>query len=194
VAGSPLDEEELTRQTALARERVWQFVEYFRRRVPGYEQATVEQTAPSIGLRESRRFKGLCTLTREMVLGALKQPDALGHGVWMIDIHDPLGTGHTTWSDRDERAMVPPGQSYHIPLRMCLNDRIPNLSVVGRPASATHEAHASVRVMSHTMTMAQGVGTALALALESGRDPAQTDLPRLHRALKEDGVHLEDVP
>lgn len=194
MAGNPLDEEELTCRTAEARERVWRFLEFFRRRVPGYENATVEQTAASMGIRESRRIRGLRTLTREMVLGAAKQPDAVGHGVWMIDVHDPLGSGYTTWSDRNERTMVPEGQSYHIPLGMCLNERHANLLVVGRPASSTHEAHASVRVMSHGMVMGQGAGTAVALALQGGCAPAQVDLARLQSALREDGVYLTDVP
>lgn len=194
MAGNPLDEEDLTRRTAEARDRVWRFLEFFRRRVPGYENATVEQTAASMGIRESRRIKGIRTLTREMVLGAVKQRDAVGHGVWMIDVHDPLGSGHTTWSDRSERTMVPQGQSYHIPLGMCLNERFVNLAVVGRPASSTHEAHASVRVMSHCMVMAQGAGTAIALALQSGCALARVEPARLQCALREDGVYLEDVP
>ena len=129
-----------------------------------------------------------------MVLQAVKQPDAIGHGVWMVDIHDPKGSGYTTYSDRGVRNMLATGTSYHIPLGMCLNDRVPNLAVVGRCASSTHEAHSSVRVQTHCMVMGQGVGTAAALALSGGRDLAGVDVAALQETLRSDGVYLHDVP
>jgi hypothetical protein len=89
--------------------------------------------------------------------------------------------------------MVPPGQSYHIPLGMCLNASIPNLAVVGRCASSTHEGHSSVRVQTHCMVMGQGVGTCAALALEAGIELAQVDLRKLQAQLRQDSVYLEDV-
>ncbi len=59
--------------------------------------------------------------------------------------------------------MCPAVQSYQIPLGMCLNFTAPNLAVVGRCASSTHEGHSSVRVQTHCMVMGQGVGTCAAL-------------------------------
>lgn len=194
VAGNPLDEEELTRLGALARTRVHQFMDFYRRRVPGFAAARIFDTGYSLGIRESRRVRGRKTLDHELVLGAVKQPDALGHGVWMVDIHDPRGSGYTTWADRGPRNMVPAGQSYHLPYGMCVNDRVPNLAVVGRCASSTHEGHSSMRVQSHCMVLGQGVGTAAALALAAGSDFPAVDLPALQAALRRDGVYLEDVP
>ncbi|MFP4028820.1 MAG: FAD-dependent oxidoreductase [Candidatus Brocadiia bacterium] len=128
-----------------------------------------------------------------MILNAEKQPDAIGHGVWMIDIHDPEGSGHTTFSDPD-REMLEKGTSYHIPFDMCLNDRIINLGVVGRCASTTHRGLSSVRVQTHCMVMGQGTGTAAALALEGGCDMHEVPASKLQKALKDDGVYLEDIP
>jgi hypothetical protein len=90
--------------------------------------------------------------------------------------------------------MLPEGQSYHIPLGMCLNAEIPNLGVVGRCASSTHEGHSSVRVQTHCMVMGQGVGTCAALALAAGTDMAATDVRQLQAQLRKDGVYLEDLP
>jgi hypothetical protein len=194
IAGDPLDEEELTRLTWRGRENVFRFLDWWRERVPGFEVAAIEQTGFSLGIRESRRVRGHKTLDAEMVLAARKQPDAIGHGEWMIDIHDPLGSGYTTWLGRDDTNMVPAGDSYHIPLGMCLNDTIPNLAVAGRCASSTHEGHSSVRVQSHCMVMGQGVGTLAALALDAGVELPEYDVRDLQRTLREDGVYLEDVP
>ena len=129
-----------------------------------------------------------------MVLGAEKHTDAIGHGVWMIDIHDPEGSGYTTYTDRNDTNMLQAGTSYHIPLGVCLNDTFSNLAVVGRCASSTHEAHSSVRVETHCMVMGQGVGTASALALLSDRELGNVDVGELQRELKRDGAYLEDVP
>ena len=194
VAGNPLDEAELTRLSAEARRQVYRYVDFWKQEMPGFEEAEVEQMGFGLGVRESRRIQGLKTLDGKMVVQAVKQPDALGHGFWMIDIHDPKGSGYTTWSDQEAATMPPVGDSYHIPLGMCLNRHIPNLAVVGRCASSTHEAHASVRLQSHCMVMGQGVGTAAALALQKDTDMAQLDLPHLQSVLRKDGVYLTDVP
>ncbi|MEI7728369.1 MAG: FAD-dependent oxidoreductase [Verrucomicrobiota bacterium] len=194
VAGNPLDEEELTRLSQQAREQVYQYVDLWRAEMPGFEKVEVEQMGHSLGIRESRRIRGLKTLNAQMVVKAVKQADAIGHGFWMIDIHDPKGTGHTTWVDQKAEMMPPVGDSYHIPLGMCLNPQILNLAVVGRCASATHEAHASVRLQSHCMVMGQGIGTCAALALNAGVDMGKFGVQKLQTQLRKDGVYLENLP
>lgn len=194
VSGNPLDEEELTRLTIQGRRQVFAYWDWLREKLPGLENMAIEQTGAALGVRESRRVRGIKTLTADMVLGATKQPDTIGHGFWMIDIHDPKGTGYTTWNDRGNHNMLPVGQSYHIPLGMCLNSQIPNLAVAGRCASSTHEAHSSVRLQSHALAMGQGVGTAAAMALHDGTQMCEVDLSRLQARLRSDGAYIEDVP
>jgi len=194
VSGNPLDEEELTRLSAQGREKVYQYVDLWRDQMPGFENAEVTQMGFGLGLRESRRIRGLKTLDKDMVVNAVKQPDAIGHGFWVIDIHDPKGSGHTTWADQSKDMRPPPGDSYHIPLGMCLNATLPNLAVVGRCASSTHEGHASVRIQSHGMVMGQGVGTCAALALAAGTDMGQFDVRKLQTQLRKDGAYIEHLP
>jgi hypothetical protein len=86
VAGNPLDEEELTRLSAQGREQVYQYVDLWRKEMPGFESANVSQMGFGLGVRESRRLCGLKTLDAQMVVKAVRQPDAIGHGFWMIDI------------------------------------------------------------------------------------------------------------
>lgn len=194
VAGNPIDEEELTRLTEQSREQIIQYLDFWRTNVPGMEKAELDVTGNSLGIRESRRIKGLKTLDRDMVLDAVKQPDAMGHGVWMVDIHDPKGSGYTTWSDQNARTMLKAGSSYHIPLGIALNSQIYNLAVPCRAASTTHEALASLRVQTHLMTLSQGVGTCAAMALDANTTMQKVDIGKLQQALKADGVYLEDVP
>ena len=194
VSGNPLDEEELTRLTNQARRYPFEYVEFWRKVLPGYANAEVEATGAMLGVRESRRIRGLKAIDRQSVVNAVKQEDAIGHGFWPVDIHDPEGSGHTTYTDKNPRDFPPVGGSYHIPLGICLNDRVANLAVVGRCASSTHEGQASLRIQSHCMIMGQGVGTAASLALAAGVDLPQVDRGALQRTLVKDGVYLVDIP
>ena len=194
VAGNPLDELELSRLNARAHEYVVQYLDFLRTHMPGMAHAEINQTAFALGVRESRRIEAGTQLTANMVLGAAKSAEAVGHGVWMVDIHDPEGSGHTTFSDPGEHHRLRLGTSYHIPLGMCLHPDWPNLGVVGRCAWSTHQAHASVRVQTHCMVMGQGVGTAAAMALAGGVPMRAVQLPLLQQELRRDGVYLEDVP
>jgi hypothetical protein len=192
VAGNPLDEQELTRCSAQARRQVLQYVDLWRREMPGFQNAKVTQMGFWLGIREGRRIQGRVTLTAEDVVKARKRLDAVGHGFFAVDIHDPKGGGHSTWVEYERTPPV--GQSYHIPLGMCLNDLIPNLAVAGRCASTTHEGLGSVRIQTHCMVMGQGLGTAIALALQCGTEIADVNLAALQANLRADGVYLEDVP
>ena len=191
VSGNPLDEEELTRLSAKAREQIVQYLDFWHREVRGYEHARIDETAPVLGVRESRRIRGLKTLTHEMVLGAARQDDAVGHGVWMVDIHDPKGSGYTTYSDRSPSNWLKEGTSYHIPLGMALVEGIDNLAVACRAASTTHEALASFRVQTHVMALAQGVGTCAAIAANDKVAMKEVSPARLQEVLRSDGVWLE---
>jgi uncharacterized protein YcgL (UPF0745 family) len=44
------------------------------------------------------------------------------------------------------------------------------------------------------MTLAQGVGTCAALALDSKTTMDKVDISKLQQILKADGVYLEDIP
>ena len=192
VAGNPLDEEDLTKCTVRGRQQVLQYVDLWKKEMPGFSKARISNIAFSLGVREGRRIKGLETLSGEDVVAARKRPDAVGHGFFCIDIHDPKGTGHSSWVEQER---TPPlGDSYHIPLGMCLNDSIPNLAAVGRCASSTHEGHGSVRLQTHCITMGQGLGTAIALALDAGIPIAEVDHTKLQNTLRADGAYIQDVP
>ena len=65
-----------------------------------------------------------------------------------------------------------------------------NLLVAGRCFSASHEAHASARVMGTCMAMGHAAGTAAALAAQHGLGPRQIDVRFLQETLSEQGAIL----
>lgn len=179
----PLDPDDLTRAEVQARAQVMQLVEFFRKRVPGFENARIAATGTQIGIRESRRIVGEYTLTRDDVLQARHFPDAVARSAYPIDIHNPAGSGTRTHR-------IPQGESYEIPYRCMVPAHVDRLLVAGRCISTTHEALASTRLTPTVMTLGQAAGTAAALAKQSGKTLRSIDTERLRSLLKDDGVLL----
>ena len=179
----PLDPDDLTRAEVEARGQAMQLFDFFRKRVPGFENARIAATATQIGIRESRRIVGEYTLTRDDVLQAKHFDDAVARSAYPIDIHNPSGTGTQTHRLR-------PGESYEIPYRCLVPAKVDRLLVAGRCISTTHEALASTRLTPTVMTLGQAAGTAAALAREESVRVRDVDSAKLRDALRADGVIL----
>jgi len=134
--------------------------------------------SPKGGKRESRRLLGDHVLTQTDLEAGRRFADDIAYGGHNLDDHRPLPSGHTEIHGHS----IPP--LYGIPLRACYSRNIDNLLMAGRLISATHLAHASLRVMRTGAAVGQGVGTAAALCVRHRCTP---------RELARDGVdELQD--
>jgi len=189
ATGNPLDAEDLTRATMEARAKVPKLLEFFRENYPGLENLELDFMGGMLGIRESRRVLGGYVFDAPDVLARRSFPDAIGHGFWMVDVHDPEGTGYTTWREKDRH--LKPGETYQIPYRMLVAREIDNLLVAGRCASATHQGMAALRIQTHCHLMGQAAGFAAAMSLEQGVPPGEIDVPKLQERLAQSGVFLD---
>jgi hypothetical protein len=82
----PLDPWDFTRAEREGREQAWQCAEALKRFAPGYEHAYLLDTNAHIGLRDSRRIRGLAVATGEDALAFRKYPDGIARSSWDIDI------------------------------------------------------------------------------------------------------------
>jgi ribulose 1,5-bisphosphate synthetase/thiazole synthase len=180
---------DLTRAEMEGRRQVRQIVQFYRQHVPGYENARLMMTSPSIGLRETRRIVGRYELTRHDVLQARKFADGIACNAYYIDLHNPVGTGTETGSDVN--AHPPEGSWHHIPYRCLLPGALDNLLVAGRCISADRDALGAVRVTACCVAMGQAAGTAAALAAQAHIAPAALDAASLRLQLRHDGVWLD---
>jgi hypothetical protein len=174
---------ELSQAEQQARAQVRQFWEFFRRRVPGFEQARIHSMALHIGVRETRRVRGTAYLTRQDYEACRKFPDAVCRVNYPIDIHNPDGTG-------TEMKHLPPGAWYEIPYGCLVPKDIDNLLVGGRPISVDHAVHSSMRVMPPACTIGQAAGMAAAMACRKGCLPRELDGATLRESLVGQGARL----
>ncbi len=165
------------------RRMIQRYAAFFRRYVPGCAEAYVSQTAPMVGVRETRRIVGEYTLTSDDFFAARKFDDAIARNCYPIDLHR-----------RDENAArllkLPPGAYHEIPYRCLVPQRVENLLVVGRALSADFEAQGAVRIQSNCRAMGEAAARACALSLRAGLTPRALDGAVLRRHLIACGARL----
>ncbi len=176
---------ELSQAEIAARQQVRQLVRILRERMPGYEDAQIHSMAHHIGVRESRRVKGLAYLRREDFEKAAKFPDAIARVRYNIDIHNPDGAG-------TELVRLPEGEWYEIPYGCVVAADRTNLLVGGRPISVDHAIHSSMRVMPPACTVGQAAGLAAAVAAERGCSPQDLDGREIRQLLVDRGAPLAE--
>ncbi|ANY68701.1 FAD-dependent oxidoreductase [Paenibacillus sp. BIHB 4019] len=169
--------EDLTFAEQEGRRQVLMMAEFLQRDVPGFERASISAVAPQIGIRESRRIVGHYSLTKEDVIEGRKHSDVIARSGYPIDIHDPTGKGVTA-------AFISGDGAYDIPLRCLLSHNVPNLLAAGRCISTSHEALATTRLTPSCMATGQAAGTAAALAVLTGVEPAHVPIAKLQDELR----------
>jgi len=161
-----------------------QIMAFLRKNVPGYEGCYVKATGSTLGVRETRRIMGECTVTDEDVEQGRKYSDVVVHNAWFkIDIHNPAGGGQ---AEKYAQACIP----YDIRYGSLVPLKVDGLLTAGRCISGTHRAHASYRVMGICMGMGQAAGIAAALCAGKNCTPRALDVREVQKRLVECGVDL----
>ena len=157
--------------TTEARRQVAEIANFMRNHVPGFENAIVAETAPHIGVRETRRIRCDYTMTGDDIKHSRKHADVISRGDWWIDIHNPKGEGSATQggdviTQADASKMGPAaGDWYEIPYRSTTAYGFDNLLIASRCLDSTHEGHAAVRASQQICAIGEGVGAAAAQAI-----------------------------
>ena len=178
------DVKDLTRATIDGHFQNLKLIEVLREYIPGFENARLVRFYPFLGVRETRRFAGIDTLTEEDLLNGVIDETAVGLGSYIIDIHDGAGAGTIC------KKVMP----YGIPYGSTVSADISNLMFAGRCGSMDSVAMSSLRVMPPLMAMGQGAGVGAALAIKKGVKPGQITPAEVREILRADGVMLEPDP
>jgi FAD dependent oxidoreductase len=182
VWGDATDSQAISLGESAARDHMFSFTQFLREEFAAFRNCVIMDSGCHIGVRETRRIIGRYRLEEKDLRASRQFHDSVAIGGHIIDIH-------STMPSIDQiRQSLP---AYLIPYRCMLPRGIDNLLVAGRPISASHESHASLRVQGTCMCIGQAAGTAAALAVENRSGAADIDPAELQRELRKDGALID---
>lgn len=187
----PLDPFCLSEAEIEGRRQMWEVADFYKRYVPGCEGCFIAETSSHIGVRSSRRIKGICTATKADALGLVKYPDSIAKSSWNIDVWPPdsytaPAVDKKSAEAKEHIAKLSAGGYFDIRYGCIVAQGIDNLFMAGRCISAEHEAQASLRIQQTCMSTGQAAGTAAAMSIKDNVPPRLLDTKRLTDALKSD--------
>ena len=179
AAMDAVDSRDYQRAETRMREDAFRLVELIKAHVPEFRNCFIVSTATMAGIRESRRIRGLHTVTGEEYVNSVHYPDSVARVCHPVDIHLPGGEG---------QSLTFPKNAGYIPYRSMITEAVPNLLAAGRCISADEEAFAAIRVQAPCMELGQAAGIAAALCRKAGNLPVgELDPRRLVDAVRKAG-------
>ena len=160
------DAQSLSDSLITARGQIEPIIAFLREYAPGYENCYILSTASLMGVRETRHFEGVSSLTPEDILVARKFDDwVVKRAFFNFDVHNLTGASLDKTGVQKEWKQ---NEDYSIPFGCLLPKKIDGLLLSGRNISGSHLAHSNFRIMSVCLALGEAAGTAAALAAERG--------------------------
>jgi len=173
--------EGLTEGEVKTREVGWEVANFLIKYIPGFENSYIQDSAPHLGLRESRRVIGEYVVQTEDIAVGRRFPDDI--------------VKSTVWEH--------PEDIFYLPYRCIIPKKVDNLFASGRNVSLTHRAfndHVSPRDEATCMVLGQVAGVAATLCIKNNVTPRRLDVRLLQRnlvsnhGLPSDIIHEDDAP
>ena len=181
TAGDACDNRDYTAAECRLREDVYRMADILRTNFKEFENCYVSAVATQAGIRETRRIKGVHTMTAEEYISGYRYEDSISRGAHPIDIHATKG---------NKQSIHFLEQAAYVPYRALVAEDFPNLLVAGRAISADRKAFASMRVQASCMGTGQAAGVAAAMCAEARCDVKSVDTEALIAKLKVLGAAL----
>jgi len=165
--------EHVSRLEVAVRRHASESIEFYRARVPGFEQARILFMSPHLGARAGPGMVGEYWLTFEDFVQGARFDDVLFRNF----VTRRQGKGHPDGCD--------------MPYRMLLPREVDGLLVAARGASFERRGHDSPpRPRCSLMMLGEATGRAAALSVADGVPPRNLDVRKLQRTLLSEGFFL----
>ena len=154
----------------------------------------VMQTAPLMGIRESRRIVGDYTLTADDYLNRASFPDEISRNCYYLDLHRTKKEEEELKSKpadpRNTQSRYGRGESHGIPYRCLVPRGFSNLLVAGRIISCDRRMLGSIRVMPNCLTTGEAAGLAAAMTVTGNVSTHDVDIDLLREKLRRYGAYF----
>lgn len=174
----PTDPLQMSKATDELYRQVAMLTRFFRKYCPGFSECFIANIGSFAGIRESRRIKGLRTVTKEDIDGLNIPDDSIALGGYNCDIH-LSGVG---------LYFQPVGHAIGVPYGAMVPENVDGLLVTGRSISVDSYALAVLRVMGCCLALGEAAGTAAAIAVKDKVRVAEVDVPKLQATLVGNGA------
>ena len=157
--------EDLTRGEMICRSQMEPIVNFLKEFVPGFENCYIISAASLLGIRETRHFKGVLTLTEHDILEAKVFADWVVRDAWFnFDVHNITGAGLDKTGAQKKFTQ---NKGYTIPYGCLVPEKLDGLLLSGRNISGTHMAHSNFRVMPICIGIGEAAGVAASIAVKN---------------------------
>jgi hypothetical protein len=170
--------QDLTRAEIETRLKIFEnFSNVQKSRAPLLDDAYVVESAPRLGVRQTRFIEGLYTTSADDAISGRKFDDSVAMSACPIISY----YGYRRYLKHE---------GYEIPYRCLLPQSVEGLIVAGRCISSDQQSYESWRAMAPTMSIGEAAGTAAALSVKTGRLPKEVDVQMLRDQLVKQGAEI----
>ncbi len=180
---NPLNGRELSEATLQCHSQIREYLTFFRKHVPGCANARLHSMAQQIGVRESRRVRGMLYQTVEDFYNRKKYEDAIARVHYQIDIHSAAGKSV-------KEVHLPENEFYELSFRTLIPLKCRNLLIGCRAISLDHQLHSSSRIMPVVCSIGQAAGMGAAEAVRRNCSPMKLDGIQIRKNLIRQGAKL----
>ena len=156
------DAENLTFVQLEGKKAILRQLKFYKKSIPGFENAYIAQISTMVGIRESRRAVTDHIVTNNECLAHKQFDDAICRSNYPVDIH---GRKLNTYEILEDSGKP----YYEIPLRALIVKDVDNLLVAGRNLGAEFVAQSSIRVIPTCRAMGEAAGICACFAIDQGR-------------------------
>ncbi|MHC4508164.1 MAG: FAD-dependent oxidoreductase [Planctomycetota bacterium] len=168
--------DDLSKAEVTTRKQAWAIWRYLKKNIPGFDKSMIVETAPQVGVRETRTIVGDYVLT---------DSDCRA----MREFEDSVLTCRVTYDSHDKQKYETfsiKGGLVEVPYRCLLPRGLEGVLVVGRCISSDHLANSAIRRMESAFQLGQIGGTAAGMAARQRITPRALRLAPLLEQLKKD--------
>lgn len=184
---------DLTRAEIECRQQVVIALKFFRKYMPGFQNAYLCRVGSELRLREGRRIMCDYKITRDDVATGRRFTDCIGKNQFAA------GAVHVATTDTigftSESTKPPKGGTNDIPYRCLVPLNVENFMVAGKHVSTDRAAY--MRFLMQTVVTGQAAGVAAALCVKYGITPRQMEeekyVTEMQDILRAQGAILEGV-